>query len=70
MVVREYLSQLKENKKGKPTQIRDAIDIYLDLWARAIEQGTVSDDDEIGEALSKLDKAGGLYGAAGEKVSE
>lgn len=70
MVVKEYLSQLRENKKGKPSQIKDALDIYLDLWSRAIEQGTVSESDEIGEALSKLDSAGGLYQAADGKVSE
>jgi len=70
MVVKEYLSQLKENRKGKPSQIREALDIYVELWARAIEQGTVSEDDEIGEALSKLDRAGGLYQARDGEVSE
>ena len=65
MVVKDYLEQLKETKKGKPSQIRDALEIYMELWDKVIENGTVSEDDEVGEALSKLDKAGGLYEAAG-----
>jgi hypothetical protein len=65
MVVREYLQQLKETKKGKPPQIREALDIYVGLWDEAIKNGTVSEEDEVSEALSKLDKAGGLYEASG-----
>jgi hypothetical protein len=65
MVVKEYLKQLKMTKKGKPAQIRDALDIYMELWDKVIKNGTVSEDDEVAEALSKLDKAGGLYEAAG-----
>ena len=66
MVVREYLEQLKETRKGKPPQIREALDIYVEMWDRVIENGTVSKDDEVALALSKIDKAGGLYEAAGE----
>jgi len=65
MVVREYLDQLKETRKGKPQQIRDALDIYTEMWDKVIENGTVSEDDEVGVALSKIEKAGGLYEAAG-----
>lgn len=65
MVVREYLEQLRETRKGKPSQIKDALEIYVELWGKAIKNGTVSEDDEIGAALSKLDDAGGLYEAAG-----
>jgi hypothetical protein len=64
MVVKGYLGQLKETKKGKPAQIRDALDIYIELWEKAIENGTVLETDEIDVALSKIDKAGGLYKAA------
>ncbi len=64
MVVREYVEQLKETRKGKPPQIRDALDIYVELWDKVIENGTVSDEDEVGVALSKLDQVGGLYDAA------
>jgi hypothetical protein len=65
MVVREYLEQLKETRKGKPQQIRDALDIYTEMWGRVIENGTVAEDDEVSLALSKIEKAGGLYEAAG-----
>ncbi|MDA4115452.1 MAG: hypothetical protein OK442_02720 [Thaumarchaeota archaeon] len=64
MVVRQYLDQLKDTKKGKPPQIRDALDIYLEMWDKVIKNGTVSEDDEVALALSKIDKAGGLYEAA------
>ena len=65
MVVREYLEQLKETRKGKPPQIRDALDIYTEMWDNVIKNGTVSEEDEVAVALSKIDKAGGLYEAAG-----
>jgi len=65
MVVREYLDQLKETRKGKPAQIREALDIYVDMWDKVIKNGTVLEDDEVALALSKIDKAGGLYEAAG-----
>lgn len=65
MVVRDYLDQLKETRKGKPAQIREALDIYVEMWDRVIKNGTVSEDDEVALALSKIDKAGGLYEAAG-----
>lgn len=65
MVVKEYLDQLKETRKGKPAQIREALDIYVEMWDRVIKNGTVSEQDEVALALSKIDKAGGLYEAAG-----
>jgi hypothetical protein len=65
MVVKEYLEQLKETRKGKPPQIKEALDIYVEMWDKVIESGTVSKDDEVALALSKIDKAGGLYEAAG-----
>jgi hypothetical protein len=63
MIVREYLAQLKETKERKPPQIKDAIDIYIELWDRVIEKGIISEDDEIDAALSKIDAAGGLMQA-------
>ena len=65
MVVREYLDQLKETRKGKPAQIREALDIYVEMWEKVIKKGTVAEEDEVALALSKIDKAGGLYEAAG-----
>jgi len=64
MPVKEYLEQLRETRKGKPSQIRDALDIYVELWDKVIKNGVVSEDDEVGEALLKLEKAGGLYEAS------
>ena len=64
MVVREYIDQLKETKKGKPQQIKEALDIYLGLWDKVIENGTILEKDEVSAALAKLDQAGGLYVAA------
>ncbi|MGH9917648.1 MAG: hypothetical protein ACRD6W_02065 [Nitrososphaerales archaeon] len=64
MVVRQYLDQLKETKKGKPPQIREALEIYVEMWDKVIKNGTVSEDDEVALALSKIDKAGGLYEAS------
>jgi len=65
MILKGYLDQLKETKKGKPPQIKEALGIYIELWEKAIENGTVSEGDEIDLALSKIDNAGGLYQAAG-----
>jgi hypothetical protein len=64
MAVREYLDQLKETRKGKPPHVRDALDIYMELWEKVIKNGTVSEEDEVGAALLKLDNVGGLYEAA------
>ena len=37
----------------------------MELWDKVIQNGTVSDEDEVALALSKIDQAGGLYEAAG-----
>jgi len=68
--VREYLSELRETKKDKPGQIRDALDIYLELWESVMDRGVVGGDDTIDEALSKVEAKGGLYRAASEQPSE
>lgn len=61
-----YLEELERNKEGKPDQVREGIDIYIDLWNRAISKGIVSPSDPIDRALAKLEAVGGLYKAAGE----
>ncbi len=66
MAVKEYLEQIKETRKGKPPQIRDALDIYVEMWEKVIQNGTVSEEDGVALALAKIDKAGGLYEAAGQ----
>jgi hypothetical protein len=60
----EYLKELEKNKKDKPEQVRDALDIYLDLWKKAISKGIVAPGDQIEKALAKIDESGGLYKAA------
>ncbi len=65
MSVKEYVDRLKETRKGKPPQIKEALDIYIDLWDTVVKNGIVSAEDEVSSALVKLDKAGGLYEAAG-----
>jgi hypothetical protein len=62
----EYIKELEKTKKGKPTQVSDALEIYLDLWKRAVEKGIVKHTDGIEEALSKVEQSGGLYKAAGD----
>ncbi len=60
----EYLKELEKSKKGKPEQVSDALEIYLDLWRKAVEKGVVKQSDGIEEALSKVEQSGGLYKAA------
>jgi hypothetical protein len=62
----EYLKELEKTRKGKPQQVADALDIYLDLWNKAVEKGTVKLTDEVADALSKVEQSGGLYKAAGD----
>ena len=62
----EYLKTLEKTKKGKPQQISDALEVYLDLWRKAIEHDVVKLTDDLGEALSKVEQSGGLYKAAGD----
>lgn len=62
--VGEYLRELEKAKKDKPDQILDALEIYLELWKRALEKGTVKETDPIAEALAKVEQNGGLYKAA------
>ena len=64
--VGDYLRELKENKKDKPPQVRQALDVYIDLWESAMRNNGITKDEEIGEALAKLEAKGGLYQAAGE----
>jgi len=61
-----YLLELEAKKDEKPEQVRDGIEIYVALWRKAIARGIVGSSDELASALEKLDKAGGLYAAAGD----
>lgn len=60
----EYLKELEKSKSGKPDQVKEGLEIYLDMWKRAVKKGVVSLDDGVEKALAKIDEAGGLYKAA------
>jgi len=64
--VEEYLKELGGLKRKKPAQIREALEIYIELWKKTVERGVVKSTDDIETALTKIDKEGGLYLAAGE----
>ena len=64
--VEEYLKGLGDSKRDKPAQIREALQIYIDLWKKTIEKGVVQPSDDIETALTKIDNQGGLYLAADE----
>ena len=59
-----YLKELRQTRKEKPDQVREALEIYVQLWESVIRKGIISPDDDIGEALKKIDAIGGLYQAA------
>jgi hypothetical protein len=61
--VDDYLEELERKKEGRDPQVREGLEIYLDLWKKAIERGVVSGKDPVDVALAKLDKKGGLYKA-------
>ena len=62
--VREYLEDLGKTKEGREPQVKEGLEAYIELWKRAIERGVVGAEDEVDEALGKLEEAGGLYKAA------
>jgi len=64
--VKEYLAELEKTKGGRPDQVKEGLEIYIDLWKRAIEGGVVGEADSVDDALKKIDQKGGLYKAAGE----
>jgi len=63
-VVSGYLKELRQTKKEKPDQIKEALEIYIQLWESVIEKGLIRPDDTVDEALKKIDANGGLYHAA------
>ncbi|QQG49397.1 MAG: hypothetical protein HY247_03590 [archaeon] len=62
--VKEYLVELERNKEGRPEQVRDGLEIYIELWRKTILRGVIADSDRVEDALEKIEKAGGLYTAA------
>jgi hypothetical protein len=66
LVVEGYLKRLKQSGRQKPAQVRESLEIYIQLWERAIRNGVVTRDEAVAEALKKIDAKGGLYAAAGD----
>ena len=64
--VRTYIDELGRTKENRPEQVREGLEIYIDLWEKAIERGVVEETDGVDAALTKIEKEGGLYAAAGE----
>ena len=64
--VRSYIDELERTKGERPAQVREGLEIYIDLWEKAIDRGVVEETDGVDAALSKIEKEGGLYAAAGE----
>ena len=64
--VRSYMDELKRTKNDRPAQVKEGLEIYLDLWEKAIERVVVEETDGVESALAKIEKEGGLHAAAGE----
>jgi hypothetical protein len=64
--VRAYIDELERTKDDRPEQVREGLEMYIDLWEKAIERGVVEETDGVDAALEKIEKEGGLYTAAGE----
>jgi len=62
--VGEYLKELGENKREKPPEVRQALEVYIELCESALRNGTIEKGEEIDKALAKLEEKGGLYQAA------
>jgi hypothetical protein len=63
-LVGDYLKELEGSMEGRTDQVRDGLQIYIDLWKKAIENGVVSANDDVETALGKLETKGGLYKAS------
>ena len=64
--VRTYIDELERTKEDRPEQVKEGLEIYINLWEKAIERGVVEETDGVDTALAKIEKEGGLYAAAGE----
>ena len=67
--VRSYMDELERTKDARPEQVKEGLEIYLDLWEKAIERGVVEETEGVDSALAKIEKEGGLYAAAGESAN-
>ena len=61
-LVSGYLKELRKTRKEKPDQVREALEIYVQLWESVIRKGIISPDDDIGEALGAVFSGKNLVG--------
>lgn len=64
--VRSYLDELERTKEVREEQVKEGLEMYIDLWNRAIKRGIIAESDGVDDALAKIEKEGGLYKAAGD----
>jgi hypothetical protein len=64
MEVGDYLRALKKTGNEKPQETREALRVYIRLWESLLKEGVVRRDDEVEQALRKIDSSGGLYRAS------
>ncbi|HEY6283637.1 MAG TPA: hypothetical protein VIW22_06910 [Nitrososphaerales archaeon] len=62
--VGDYLAELEKTKNDREEQVKEGLEIYIDLWKKTIENGVVRETDLVEEALEKIEEKGGLYKAA------
>ncbi len=63
--VKDYLEALAKTNMDRSEQVKEGLEIYIDLWRRAIQRGVIAESDSVDDALVKIEKRGGLYEAAG-----
>lgn len=63
--VKDYLEVLSNTKVERTEQVKEGLEIYIDLWKRAIQKGVITESDSVDDALVKIQEKGGLYEAAG-----
>jgi hypothetical protein len=64
--VGDYIQELELTKEGRPDQVKEGLEMYLDLWKQVLKNGAISAEDDVETALEKIEKKGGLYAAAQE----
>ncbi|HZW85588.1 MAG TPA: hypothetical protein VFE91_06800 [Nitrososphaerales archaeon] len=62
--VKEYIEELEKTKSERTGVVLDGLEIYIDLWKRVLQNGTITDSQDVDEALEKIEEKGGLYKAA------
>ena len=61
--VSAYIEELERTMEGRPEQVKEGLELYLDLWRKVVANGVVLPEDDVEVALQKIEKKGGLYAA-------